>query len=81
MLPKPVISAMGAAPRARALSKDSMTSAPAPSPATNPPRRASKGSEASLGSSARVRADKFVKPAMQMGLTDSSVPPTSAASM
>ena len=32
-----------------------MTSAPAPSPATNPPRRASKGSEASSGSSALVR--------------------------
>ena len=58
-----------------------LATAPAPSPATKPARRASNGSEAWEGSSAFDSAPRFENPARQMGDTDSSEPPASAASM
>ena len=76
-----MISASTVAPRSSACSSDSNTTAPAPSPATNPARRTSNGREACVGSSAFDSAPRFENPARQMGDTDSSEPPASAASM
>ena len=80
--PHPSTTASTVAPRARALARLSSTSAPAPSAITNPSRSLLNGRDADAGGSFRVdSADSSENRIRLSGLTDASVPTTSAASV
>ena len=74
--PYPATRARTVAPRACACSAASRITTPAPSPITNPSRRASKGHERPCRDSAPMRR----KAARQMSVIAASVPPATTAS-
>src|SRR4051812_17792248 len=80
-MPAPARRAYTVAPRAAAWSARSRTSAPAPSPMTNPSRPLSQGREAFSGSSLRVDIARMdAKPAIGSGWITASVPPATTTS-